>query len=353
MNRESRLSSASSVCVIIPFWNGGKWIERAIQSVVEQTLPPDEFIVVNDGSSPDERKRLEELSHRYDFRILDKENGGQGSARNYGVAASKSDWICFLDQDDFYLPDHIKMLAACLSETSPLPGVVYGSFHLADSSGKVHVENALENTQSGLHPPVKSAVSVYGRNLSILPSAVMIYKSVFLKAGGFDAQFRGYEDDDLFGRLILSGVDFHYVPKAVYVWCQHKGSTTWSSTMSRSRFLFYVKVRRQFVDVSDALPRDLALALEDRFGRYFYKAAVLSRANRDDEQVIDISNFNAFVHDIKSDPVPSIVKFKYLARWFLVAFGDFFPFSLFWRVKYSNRRRVEARKLRSGKSFVK
>jgi glycosyltransferase involved in cell wall biosynthesis len=96
-----------SVVVIIPFYNGADFIERSVKSVFEQSVPATEVIVVNDGSRPEERASLDALAARYPFRIIDKENGGQGSARNAGVKASTSDFICFLDQDDFYLPNHI------------------------------------------------------------------------------------------------------------------------------------------------------------------------------------------------------------------------------------------------------
>ena len=86
--------------LVIPFYNGADFIERAVKSVFNQTVPADEVVVVNDGSRPEEREALGALAGRYPFRIVDKENGGQGSARNAGVAVSRSDYICFLDQDD-------------------------------------------------------------------------------------------------------------------------------------------------------------------------------------------------------------------------------------------------------------
>ncbi len=74
-----------TVVVIIPFYNGADFIERSVRSVFEQSVPANEVIVVNDGSRTEERAALDALAARYPFRILDKENGGQGSARNAGV----------------------------------------------------------------------------------------------------------------------------------------------------------------------------------------------------------------------------------------------------------------------------
>lgn len=352
MSTDDRFMRGLSVCVIIPFWNGSAWVERAIQSVIDQTIPPDEFIIVNDGSSVDERKKLEEISAHYGVRVLDKENGGQGAARNFGVAACKSDWVCFLDQDDFFLPEHIEILSDCLRESSCPPDVVYGSFHLADSTGMVHIENALEKTQPGCHPPSVDPIAVYGRNLSILPSATMISKSVFVEAGGFDAQFRGYEDDDLFARLILSGMKFCYVPRAVYVWCQHKGSSTWSGTMSRSRFLFYVKVRSQFIGESGFLSRDMAAALEDRFGRFFYKSAAYAKIQSDDNKGVELNILRNYVSDVVVDDLGWTSRAIYKTRLWVLERSGWFPMSLFFAAKRFNRVRVESRRVRDGRQFL-
>lgn len=72
------------VAVVIPFYNGSKYIERAVESVLAQSVPPAEFIVVNDGSSESERDFVHELAHRKSFKVIDQPNGGQGSARNTG-----------------------------------------------------------------------------------------------------------------------------------------------------------------------------------------------------------------------------------------------------------------------------
>ena len=194
-----------SVSVIIPFWNGGQWIERAVVSVVNQTAPPDEFFVVNDGSAPEERAYLAVLAEQHGFVILDKENGGQGSARNHGVLHSSSQYICFLDQDDFFLPDHLERLCDLVVGRGENFGFGYGSYDLADAHGVVHVKNDLVRNQRRLHPPSRDLIELVGRNLSILPSASIISKRAFMAVEGFDVQFRGYEDDDLCLRLFRSG----------------------------------------------------------------------------------------------------------------------------------------------------
>lgn len=340
-----------SVSVVIPFWNGSQWVERAIESVVRQTVRPDEFFVVNDGSRSDERARLALLAKQHGFVILDKLNGGQGSARNHGVALSKSEYVCFLDQDDFFLPDHIERLSAFVAGRGENFGFAYGSFDLADGLGKVHVKNDLALNQRHLHPPTRNPIELFGRNLSILPSASIISKRAFEAVGGFDVQFRGYEDDDLFSRMILAGFDYAFLPESVYVWCQHKGSTTWSPTMSRSRFAYYRKIRAAHVQDDRLQTRALADALADRFGRFFYKSAALAVGD-DKAGMLDLEIFRAYSQDAARDDLRPSLRWLFRVRAWLLGHTDAFPLSVVWAFKRVNRRRVESRRLKDGRQFL-
>src|ERR1700683_4722178 len=90
-----------SIAAIIPLYNGATWIEQSIRSVLSQTLPPDELIIVDDGSTDDGPNIVARLAQDNPLiKLLHKENGGQSSARNFGVRHSNSNLIALLDQDD-------------------------------------------------------------------------------------------------------------------------------------------------------------------------------------------------------------------------------------------------------------
>lgn len=340
------------VAVIIPFWNGGRWIERAVESVVHQNRLPNEFIVVNDGSLPAERAHLETLRLKHGFRVLDKENGGQGSARNFGVLHCTSELICFLDQDDFYLPDHIETLVSQIPSEPDGFGFAYGSFHIADETGEIHVHHSLGLEEPRFHPPPPDPVELFGRNISILPSASIILKSAFDAVGGFDVQFRGYEDDDLFSRMILAGFECSYVPVPVYVWCQHKGSTTWTASMTVSRYRYYKKIRQIYTDKA-SLTKDLIVALEVRFGRFFYKSAALNLSAAKEDKLLVWSVFTGYVEDVKQDCAPISTRLLYRFRFIVLSCADIAPISWWLDLKRWNRRRVDDRRVRSGRIFLK
>lgn len=89
------------ISIIIPVFNGGKYIERSIKSALDQTFSDIEIIVVNDGSTDGTLNIVRSLAEK-DFRIkvLDQPNGGVNAARWAGIQASIGQWICFLDADD-------------------------------------------------------------------------------------------------------------------------------------------------------------------------------------------------------------------------------------------------------------
>ena len=260
-----------SVVVIIPFYNGADFIERSVRSVFEQSVPANEVIVVNDGSRPEERVALDALAERYAFRILDKENGGQGSARNAGVAASTSDYLCFLDQDDFYLPNHIETLVNAIPPDDQLFGYVYADLFEADADGNVIRTDVVKDHAK--HPK-RSIFDLLRYDMFVLPSAALVSRKAFDAVGGFDSQFMGYEDDDLFLRIFRKGYSNHFVDKAVTVWCIHTASTSFGIRMVRSRFKYFKKLLQMFPDEHQRGRYYLREYLMPRFQLFFVNEAI-------------------------------------------------------------------------------
>ena len=263
--------TSPSVVVIIPFYNGADFIERSVRSVFEQSVPANEVIVVNDGSRPEERAALDALAKRYPFRILDKENGGQGSARNAGVAASTSEFICFLDQDDFYLPNHIETLVTSIPPEDRLFGYIYADLYEADGDGNVIRTGVIKDHAE--HPK-RSIFDLLRYDMFVLPSATLVSRKAFEAVGGFDSQFMGYEDDDLFLRIFRKGYSNHFVDKAVTVWCIHTASTSFGIRMVRSRFKYFKKLLQMFPDEHQRGRYYLREYLMPRFQLFFVNEAI-------------------------------------------------------------------------------
>lgn len=93
------------ICVVVPAYNAAPWLPRSLDSLMAQTYPDLEIIVVNDGSTDDTRQVLEEYAGKYpQIKAIHKENGGVTSARLRGIREATGDWIGFMDGDDVIEP---------------------------------------------------------------------------------------------------------------------------------------------------------------------------------------------------------------------------------------------------------
>jgi len=193
-----------SVSVVIPAYNAGQYIRAAIESVLAQTRPADEVIVVNDGSSDDTRAIVNSYAPR--VRLVSQENQGPSVARNTGVQAASSEFIAFLDADDQWLPQKI---AVQLEAIRSIPGAVlcYTSLLLNHSD----MDDPGMDRPDGLQTiqPAAATADLPDRlrlgNPGILPSCVMLPRAAFLQAGGFPHHLTIGEDWALWLRLIALG----------------------------------------------------------------------------------------------------------------------------------------------------
>lgn len=112
------------VTVLIDSYNYGRFIEEAIESVITQDFPPEQFeiLVVDDGSTDDTAERIRKFGTRIQY--LYKPNGGQASAFNLGLQAAKGEIIGMLDADDYWLPGKLRRIVQEF-EKHPDAGMVY------------------------------------------------------------------------------------------------------------------------------------------------------------------------------------------------------------------------------------
>jgi glycosyltransferase involved in cell wall biosynthesis len=241
---------AKTIAAIIPLHNGARWIEGALNSILSQTLKPDEIIVVDDGSTDygaGARIVATVASGRPEMiRLLHKENGGQSSARNYGVRHSSSDLIALLDQDDAWYPNHLAELIRPFHQNRrPKPlAWVYSDLDEVDDTGAM-VQHRLLTTLPARHPK-RSLAECLSQDMFVLPSASLICAKAFAAVGGFDPQLCGYEDDDIFLRLFRAGYDNVFIPTALSKWCIRPDSTSYSTQMSTSRMIYAMKLAEKF-----------------------------------------------------------------------------------------------------------
>jgi glycosyltransferase involved in cell wall biosynthesis len=262
---EVRPKTALRVAVVIPLYNGRKFIRDAIESVLQQTLLPAEIVVVDDGSTDDGPEIVARMAAALPITLLRKINGGQSSARNFGIAHTTSELIALLDQDDVWYPDHIERLVRPFSRSRQLPiGWVYGNLDEIDEAGRMMTRSILRFTPRP-HPK-RELLTCLRSDMFVLPSATIFSREAFDAVGGFDELLSGFEDDDLFLRIFRAGFENVFIDHSVTRWRIYSGSASFSSRMDHSRMVYFRKLLAEFPD--EPL-RDLFYARDILAPRFF------------------------------------------------------------------------------------
>ena len=237
-----------SVAAIIPLFNGSRWINSCLDSVFAQTHPPAEIIVVDDGSTDDGPQIIAALTRSDSrLRLLRKENGGQSTARNAGARAARSPYIAFLDQDDVWHPRHLEELIGPF-RSSPKLGWSFSDADAMDENGKVFQRQLLH--VRSLNHDRSSLIECLSRDMFILPSATIISRAAFDAVNGFDEHLSGYEDDDLFMRLLAAGYSNRFVDQPLLQWRFHGKRSSYTTRMVASRMTFFRKLLSSYSDLS-------------------------------------------------------------------------------------------------------
>jgi glycosyltransferase involved in cell wall biosynthesis len=257
-----------AITAVIPLHNGAAFIAEALASVFGQTLPPDDVIVVDDGSTDDGP----EIVRRFGpLTLLRKPNGGQSSARNLGIARARTPLVALLDQDDVWCPRHLEWLSAPFRDANrPRPAWIYGNVATMDRSGTILEPRHLDRFRTTEHPK-RTLTGCLEHDMFVLPSACLIDTAAFRAVGGFDESLIGYEDDDLFLRLFRAGHANVHVDETVTRWRIHDDSASASPAMLRSRLLYFRKLLRTVPD-RNGKGRSL---VETHVAWRFFKATVL------------------------------------------------------------------------------
>ena len=229
------------IAVIIPLYNGAAFIEQALRSVLCQTLPAAEIVVVDDGSTDDGPAIVERIAAAHPVRLLRQANGGQSSARNFGIAQSAAPLIALLDQDDVWYGDHLEVLARPFAQARPVElGWTYSNLDEIDREGGLVARDVIDLT--GSRHPKRNLQHCLASDMFVLPTASLMSRTAFVAVGGFDERLSGYEDDDLFLRLFRAGYHNVYIPTALGQWRMYSQSASFSWRMAISRMVYMRKL---------------------------------------------------------------------------------------------------------------
>lgn len=206
----------STVSVIIPAYNQGHFLAEAVTSVLAQTYPHLEVIIVDDGST-DNTAVIARTFTDSRVRYVYKQNGGLSSARNEGIRHAQGEFLSYLDSDDCFLPEKLARLVEVLT-TRPDLGFVAGQAIPVDEHGRQN--GKIFDTPLPKEPPQL----LLGNPLHV--GSVLLRRSWQEKIGFFDETLRSYEDWDMWLRLALAGCQMATIPVPVSLYRFHTAQMT-------------------------------------------------------------------------------------------------------------------------------
>ena len=220
------------VSVVIPVYNGSRYLREAIDSVLAQTYERVEVIAVDDGSTDDSPAILESYGDR--IRVIRQQNQGVGAARNAGVVAAHGEFVGFLDQDDIWRP-HKLIRQIEEIEKNPDIGLVHSEVeHFDEIQGRT-IERFNEDRSDLL---VGDCYEQLLLGNGIFNCSVLVRRNVIEEAGMFDTNICGntVQDYDLWLRCARL-TKFAYCSEELAVYRLHANQGMWNVKASLSQQL--------------------------------------------------------------------------------------------------------------------
>jgi glycosyltransferase involved in cell wall biosynthesis len=197
------------ISTIMAAYNGERYIAQALESVLAQTLPSDEIIVVDDGSSDHTPDILRQFATH--VRIIRQQNYGAARALNVGIAASTGDALAFIDCDDLWLPDKLRIQSLLLSTERDLEAVfgLMQQFVSPDLDAEIAREFIVPN-----HPQP-----------GISKNTLLVRRDGFQRIGCFTEEFVVTDFVDWYARAKVLDLRWRMAPQVVALRRQHAGNT--------------------------------------------------------------------------------------------------------------------------------
>lgn len=225
------------VSILMPIYNYGNRINQTLNSVFNQDYTNFEIILVDDGSTDEFVKhKLKELEGVDRIKVIYKENGGPSSARNEAFKHSKGQYILPLDSDDMILDGYIKSCVNILSKDKNISPVYCDTHHVGQVRG---IEQRPEWSKERL---VKGPFIV---------NCSMFHRESFEKVNGYDEDLNGWEDYDMWLRMMKLGYVGKRIPKPLFIYFHHENDGTVSTNANKNQQELYFRIIDKNFEIID------------------------------------------------------------------------------------------------------
>lgn len=242
--------------IIVPVYGVEKYIDKCLNSLVKQSLKEIEIIVVNDGTKDNSQKIIDKYVKKYPDKIKSyiKENGGQGSARNYGLKKATGEYIGYVDSDDFVEKDMYKKLYDKAKENN-YDIVVCGNYNVSEDYQNKNIDAFINNYNTDLENIFFGKMAVWNK----------IYKRDILIKNKLEFKEKVWYEDLAFTlKAIMNSNTFAFIDEPLYDYLIREGSTMNNSNVQRN------------LEILDAFDDILSYIKHNKKEEYFDKVEFLA-----------------------------------------------------------------------------
>lgn len=300
------------ISVIIPTYNRQKLVQRAIESVLDQSVVPYEIIVVDDGSTDNTKKEI--IKYGSKIRYIYQENSGKpGAARNLGLKYVQGNWIAFLDSDDVWLPDKLNLQLKLINKVKVNLGIVFSGYEIVKKDKKISRSEIIDLSEFErlIDCDVDEGIIINGELLHyylilkniIHTSTVLLNKDLLKSVSGFDPAITIAEDLDLWIRCAKQ-MPVGYVPEVTCRY-EHRRDNITNDKISYINSVLNIK-QKYFDKIEHEIPLWLNNEIKTSLGeRYRVRSFVNAKLRKRKDAFNDI---------IKSIKYQRLSKSRYLCQ---------------------------------------
>lgn len=206
--------AAPAISLVLPVYNGERYLREALDSILAQTYTDFELIAVDDRSTDSSPAILREYAARYpQMRVVTQPNNAKlPAALNAGFREARGKWFSWTSDDNMLLPETLAELVAA-TVAQPRADIVYADFHLIRGAGESGGEVSVGEPEDLIFANTIGCCFLYRREVDE-------------RLGGYDEDLFGIEDYDFWLRVEAAGFEFHHIPKPLYIYRRHDDSLT-------------------------------------------------------------------------------------------------------------------------------
>lgn len=309
MNKKEMLKNQPLISVIIPVYNVEKYINRCIDSLIQQTYKNLEIILINDGSQ-DISGEICEFYARKDKRIIvsHQKNQGVSVARNEGLNICSDDLVTFVDPDDYILPDMYEKMTEQLFDNDV--DIVVCQWQYMDKEGHQLINpNKIDKNIFGVKKAEKFAEWLY-RDIYERMTVCVVWNKLYKKCVFNNVRFFGKrsEDEMIHSKILSEDYSIFVMKDLFYVYCQNQESITNHPFNKDSLYFLDVLLERTKRFNNKFIVENTKVLYCESYVDYYYKA---KKANI---QMRDIKTFDKFLVSLF---LSNIVTLKFFIRMIL------------------------------------